>query len=109
MELGNQKVGSSGKNLSRETVHRLDAPHKSVYTRSSMTKSEIENRIRAAFPDCHLLVEDLTGTENHYEVRIATKEMESMSRVQRHQSIMKLFDAELKTGELHALAIKPIV
>jgi stress-induced morphogen len=29
-----------------------------------------------------------------------------MSRIQMHQAVMKVFDPELKTGEVHALSIR---
>lgn len=73
-----------------------------------MTKQDIEARIRNQFPDCVLLVEDLTGGGDHFEVRVATKAWQGMTRIQKHQAVMTIFDVELKSGELHALSIKTL-
>lgn len=71
-----------------------------------MTQEQMEKRIRDAFPDCDVVVTDLTGTQDHWEVRIATQALQGLSRIQKHQKVMGVFDAELKTGEVHALTIK---
>lgn len=76
--------------------------------RKPMTTSEIEMRLKATYPESEVLVTDLTGTSDHFEVRIATAALKHLSRVAKHQAIMKVFDVELKSGELHALSIKTI-
>lgn len=45
------------------------------------------------------------GGETHYELVIASEQFNGLTKIQRHQMIYKLLDAELKNG-LHALAIK---
>lgn len=62
--------------------------------------------LRERFPGCDVEVIDLTGTNDHIEVRIRAQELNGLSRVQQHQAIMKCFAGDLKTGDLHALAIK---
>ena len=74
-----------------------------------MTTEQMEARIREAFPKGDVVVFDLTGGSDHFEVRISTPEFVGKSRIQQHQAIMKLFDPELKSGEVHALAIKTLV
>ncbi len=74
-----------------------------------MTPQEIEVRLKTAFPDCDAIVTDLTGTENHYEVRVASKAFAGRSRIEQQRLVMSAFDAELKTGEVHALTIKTLV
>jgi stress-induced morphogen len=73
-----------------------------------MNEEYIENKIQERFPECDVVVMDLTGGGDHWEVRIAAKEFKELNRVQRHQAVMAVFDAELKTGELHALSIKTL-
>ena len=73
-----------------------------------MEQVQIENRLKSAFPDGHILVMDLTGGGDHWEVRVSSSRFNGLSRIQRHQEVMKLFDAELKSGELHALSIKTL-
>jgi stress-induced morphogen len=74
-----------------------------------MNADEMKARIQSTYPDSDVAVIDTTGTEDHFDVRIASSHFKGLSRIQQHQSIMKLFDAELKTGEVHALEIKVIV
>ncbi len=71
-----------------------------------MTPLEMEEQLRQAYPSAQVAVIDLTGTENHYEVRISTPQLNTMNRIAQHQAIMSVFDKELKSGEIHALTIK---
>tara|TARA_B100000749_G_scaffold280887_1_gene279896 strand:- start:138290 stop:138562 length:273 start_codon:yes stop_codon:yes gene_type:complete len=73
-----------------------------------MTQDQMEQRLKEAYPDCDLIVNDLTGTEDHWEVRIASTQFKEQSRIQRQRSVMDVFAEELKTGEVHALTIKAI-
>ena len=73
-----------------------------------MTQEQIENRLKQAYPDCDLVVNDLTGTQDHWEVRIASSKFKDLSRLARQRSVMDVFATELKTGEVHALTIKAI-
>jgi stress-induced morphogen len=67
---------------------------------------EIKSRLQQAYPDGDVDVTDLTGTENHYSVFIASKAFAGLNRIQTHKHVMDVFAAELKTGEVHALTIK---
>lgn len=71
-----------------------------------MTPQEIKNRLQTAYPDGNVDVTDLTGTQDHYSVYISSKRFAGLSRIQCHKQVMSVFDAELKTGEVHALTIK---
>ena len=71
-----------------------------------MSPSQIEQRLVSSFPDSEIRVMDLTGTENHYEVFVRSSLFTGLSRIEQHQKVMAAFAAELKTGEVHALAIK---
>jgi len=71
-----------------------------------MTPEQIKQRLEETYPESHVDVTDLTGTHDHYSVYIASKVFTGMSRIQRHKHVMGAFDAELKTGEVHALTIR---
>lgn len=71
-----------------------------------MSPGEIKKRLEAAFPQATVDVTDLTGTEDHYEVFVKSSRFEGMSRIEQHQTVMKVFDEELKSGEVHALSIR---
>jgi stress-induced morphogen len=67
---------------------------------------EIKARLQKVYSDGVVDVTDLTGTEDHYSVYISSKQFAGLSRIQCHKHVMAVFEAELKTGEVHALTIK---
>lgn len=71
-----------------------------------MKPQEIKARLQQNYPDGTVDVIDLTGTEDHYSVYVSSKKFAGLSRIQCHKQVMSVFDAELKTGEVHALTIK---
>ena len=71
-----------------------------------MKPQEIKARLQSTYPDGTVDVTDLTGTEDHYSVFVSSKKFVGLSRIQCHKQVMSVFDAELKTGEVHALTIK---
>lgn len=71
-----------------------------------MTPQQIKERLQQAYPDGTVEVFDLTGTQDHYQVAIESSAFEGLSRIQQQRHVMSVFDAELKTGEVHALTIK---
>lgn len=73
-----------------------------------MTEQQMQQRIIKSYPDADLVVVDLTGTQDHWEVRISDQKLNEMTRIQRHKAIMSLFSDELATGEVHALSIRMI-
>lgn len=73
-----------------------------------MTSEQMEARLRAKFSDAQIAVIDTTGTEDHFEVRIQSPALKTLSRVAQHRAINDVFAEELKTGEVHALSIKVI-
>lgn len=73
-----------------------------------MDEIYLEKRLIAAFSDCQVAVIDVTGMGNHFELRVSTPDLKDLSRVERHQAIMALFEEELSSGDIHALSIKYI-
>jgi len=73
-----------------------------------MISEELEKRVLETFSDCEAAAIDMTGGGNHFELRLSTPDLKPLSRVERHQKVMSLFNDELKSGELHALSIKYI-
>lgn len=73
-----------------------------------MTTEQMEQKIKQSFPHCNVAVIDLTGGQDHFEVRISEKSLQGLSRIKQHQAVMAIFNEELKTGEVHALAIKTL-
>jgi stress-induced morphogen len=71
-----------------------------------MTKEQMTERLKQAYPDGQVEVFDLTGTADHWEVSVLSTKFAGLSRIQQHQQVMSVFQPELKTGEVHALSIK---
>lgn len=67
--------------------------------------NEVEARLREAFPDADIQLEDLTGTKDHYQVRIVSKSFEGVTPIQQHQKVYTALAEEMK-GPIHALALK---
>lgn len=74
-----------------------------------MKAEDLENRLLKAYPDAQIAVLDSNGQGDHFEIRISSESVNKLTRIQRHQAILKLFDNEFKSGELHALSVKPII
>lgn len=74
-----------------------------------MTPAELKSRLEAAYPDGSVEVVDLTGTHDHYQVAITSSAFKGLSRIAQQRHVMGVFEAELKTGEVHALTIKTVV
>lgn len=71
-----------------------------------MTPEEVKTRLQETYPDGYVDVTDLTGTHDHYSVYIASSVFKGLSRMARHRHVMDAFQAELKSGEVHALTIR---
>lgn len=71
-----------------------------------MKSEQIRERLLNTYQDAEVDVIDLTGTEDHYQVVIKTNAIKGMTRINQHKAIMAVFEAELKSGEIHAFTIK---
>lgn len=69
-----------------------------------MTQNELLIRLQQNYPDSIIKVHSEDNV--HFEIYIESPKFHGLSRVEQHQAVMQVFSAELKTGELHALAIK---
>jgi acid stress-induced BolA-like protein IbaG/YrbA len=65
----------------------------------------IRARILGALPGSEVIVNDTTGTGDHFEARVVSADFAGKSMVQQHQLVYAPLQDWLKTGELHALAL----
>jgi stress-induced morphogen len=70
-----------------------------------MDGSEIEHRIRAAFPDAKVVIVDLAGDGDHWAARVTSEAFRGKSRVQQHKLVYAAIGDQLG-GDLHALALQ---
>ena len=70
-----------------------------------MPAEELENRLRAAFPDAEITIDDLAGDGDHYRARIVSAAFKGLPRVRQHQMVYQALGGRVG-GELHALALE---
>ena len=67
------------------------------------------NRIRTilleALPGADVDVQDLTGTQDHFQATIAAPQFSGKSLVEQHQMVYRALGDSMK-AEIHALALK---
>ena len=66
----------------------------------------IRERILGTLPGSDVVVNDTTGTGDHFEARVVSPDFTGKSMVQQHQLVYAPLQDWLKSGELHALALK---
>lgn len=66
----------------------------------------IRGRILEALPGSEVEVRDTTGTGDHFEARVVSPDFAGKPMVQQHQLVYAPLQQWLKSGELHALALK---
>ena len=66
----------------------------------------LKARITAAIPDADVEVKDMTGTGDHFEARVVSASFSGKTMVEQHQLVYAPLQDLLRTGELHALALK---
>ena len=69
-----------------------------------MSPEQIAAKVRAALPDADVQLEDLTGTMDHWKIRVVSSSFAGRSLVQRHRMINAALADELK-GPIHALTM----
>lgn len=66
----------------------------------------LAERIRGALPGAEVEVSDTTGTGDHFEARVVSAAFEGKPMLEQHKLVYAPLQDLLKTGELHALALK---
>ncbi len=69
--------------------------------------AEIEAKLLAALPDAQIMLDDLTGTRDHYRLRIVSEAFEGKLTIKRHRLIYDALREEMK-GPIHALTIEAL-
>lgn len=71
-----------------------------------MLPHDVKERIEIGIGDCHCLVNEFSGGQDHYSVVVVSDAFVGKPLLSRHRMIMDLFQAEIETGEVHALTIQ---
>lgn len=73
----------------------------------AMQAQEIEDLIRAEFPDAKITITDLAGDGNHYAAEVIDASFTGKNRVQQQRMVYAALKGKMdgNHGELHALAL----
>ena len=70
-----------------------------------METEEIKNLITVGLPDAQI---DVDGGDGKYQVIVISSAFEGLTQVQRHQAVYATIQAQIQSGELHALSIEAL-
>jgi len=70
-----------------------------------MKPEQVEAMVRGQFPDAEIELKDLTGTEDHYELYIASSRFLGLPPVRQHRLVYAALGDHVGR-EIHALALK---
>ena len=68
--------------------------------------NQVEQLIKAKLPDAQVSVQDLTGTQDHYQATIVSPSFEGLNLIKQHQLVYGSVNAAMASGDLHALTLK---
>lgn len=73
----------------------------------AMQAHEIEDLIRAAFPDAAITITDLAGDGNHWAAEVVDESFRGQNRVQQQRAVYASLKGKMDgpSGDLHALAL----
>ncbi|MFT4091408.1 MAG: BolA family transcriptional regulator [Asticcacaulis sp.] len=70
-----------------------------------VAQSELEARLKAAFPEADIVIEDLAGDGDHYKAYISDAGFAGLPKVRQHQKVYAAL-SDIMGGALHALALE---
>ncbi len=73
----------------------------------AMQARDIEDLIRATFPQAQITITDLAGDGNHWAAEVIDASFKGMNRVQQQRAVYASLKGKMDgaNGELHALAL----
>ena len=74
-----------------------------------MQPQEVIGLIQEALPDAQVMIEDRTGQQDHYIVKVAASAFKEKGLMDRHRLVYDSVQPALDDGRLHAIEIKTIV
>ena len=71
-----------------------------------MTPEQVKARIETIGPGTQAQVVDMTGTADHYQAVIVSPAFEGKMMLEQHRMVFASLQAEIDSGEVHALMLK---
>ena len=70
---------------------------------------DLTGLIRAGLPDAEVHIVDRTGTMDHFNVTVRSREFKGKTLIQQHQLVYSALKPALRDGRVHAVELKTIV
>jgi stress-induced morphogen len=70
----------------------------------AMGRDQLEEMLRAGFPDAEIILRDLAGDNDHWSAEIVSEIFRGKSKVAQHQLVYAALKGTMG-GQLHALAL----
>ena len=74
--------------------------------KEKMTPNELKKKIETLAAGTQAEIIDLTGTQDHYQAIIISPAFEGKMMIDQHRMVYQLLQAEVDSGEVHALTLK---
>ncbi len=65
--------------------------------------------IRSKLPDAEVRIADRTGTMDHFNVTVSSREFAGKTLIEQHQLVYGALSGALRDGRVHAVELKTIV
>jgi len=72
----------------------------------AMSPIQLKERLETLAPGTRAEVTDLTGTQDHYQATIVSPVFRGKMMIEQHRLVFAVVQAEVDSGELHALTLK---
>lgn len=74
--------------------------------RKYMSPTELKQKLEKLSQGTRVEIMDLTGTSDHYQAVIVSDAFVGKMMIEQHRMVLALVQAEVDSGELHALTMK---
>lgn len=71
-----------------------------------MSPTQLKQRLESLAPQTYAEVTDLTGTQDHYQALVVSPVFAGKMTIEQHRLVFGLVQAEVNSGEVHALTLK---
>jgi stress-induced morphogen len=71
-----------------------------------MNPQQLKARLETLATGTQAEVNDLTGTQDHYQAVVISPVFEGKLMIEQHRMVYKLLQTEVDSGEVHALTLK---
>ena len=73
-----------------------------------MNPEDIEQMLSKTFPSAAVAVDDMTGTQDHFEIRMSWEGFRGKSLMEQHKIVHQALEGPLEDGRIHAIKIKTV-